>query len=157
MDSGTETDMGGERERTMRPLTRERAMRLLRTVPMGRIAFTHHAMPAIRPVNHIVDEAGRIVIRSHEGAAIVTAAETARGTVVSYEADRIDTEARAGWSVVATGLARIVDDPDQVDWYRKRLIPWVTGQLDFIIRIEPTIVTAFELMPGRDGTGRLSV
>ena len=68
-------DTGNEQERVMRPLTREQAMRLLRSVPMGRIAFTYHAMPAIRPVNHIVDEAGRIVIRSHEGASIVTAAD----------------------------------------------------------------------------------
>lgn len=156
MDSGNDADTnyagtGDEYERTMRPLTRGQAMRLLRTVPMGRIAFTHRAMPAIRPVNHIVDSAGRIIIRSHEGAAIVMAAEAERGTVVSYEADQIDTEARAGWSVVATGLARIVDDPDQAARYRERLTPWVTGQMDYIIAIEPTIVTAFELTRGRNG------
>src|SRR5262249_10283540 len=142
MDEGRRA--GAEQERVMRPLTREQAMLLLRSVPMGRIAFTHRAMPAIRPVNHIVDEAGRISIRSHEGAAIVTAADAARGTVVSYEADQIDTDARAGWSVVATGLARIVDDPALAAAYRRELRPWVTGTMDYIISIEPTIITAFE-------------
>jgi nitroimidazol reductase NimA-like FMN-containing flavoprotein (pyridoxamine 5'-phosphate oxidase superfamily) len=138
-------------ERTVRPLSREQAMRLLRSVPMGRIVFTHHAMPAIRPVNHIVDQEGRIIIRSHEGAAIVTVADTSRGTVVSYEADQIDTGARAGWSVVATGLAWVVDNPKEAAAYREMLRPWVTGELDYIIRIEPTIITAFELANGHDG------
>ena len=144
-------DTGNEHDRVMRPLTRGQAMRLLRSVSMGRIAFTYRAMPAIRPVNHMVDEAGRIVIRSHEGASIVTAADAKRGTVVSYEADQIDTEARAGWTVVVTGLARIVDEPGQAAAYRRQLHPWVTGQIDYIISIEPTIVTAFELIRGRNG------
>lgn len=151
MDQGSRIGTGDGRERAIRPLTRGQAMRLLRSVPMGRIAFTYHAMPAIRPVNHMVDDAGRIIIRSHEGAAIVTASDATRGTVVSYEADQIDTDARAGWSVVATGLARIVDDPGRADGYRRKLHPWVTGQMDYIISIEPTIVTAFELAAGRDG------
>jgi len=99
----------------------------------------------------MIDEAGRIIIRSHEGAAIVTAADTARGTVVSYEADQIDTDARAGWSVVAIGLARVIDDPAQAAAYRRELNPWVTGTMDYIISIEPTIITAFELVRGRNG------
>jgi hypothetical protein len=139
--------MDDQKQRVMRSLTREQALRLLRTVPIGRVAFTHHAMPAVRPVNHIIDLAGRIVIRSHEGAAIVTISDNARGTVVSYEADQIDPLARSGWSVVATGLARLVDDSGQADGYREELCPWVTGQQDYIICIEPTIVTGYELVP----------
>jgi nitroimidazol reductase NimA-like FMN-containing flavoprotein (pyridoxamine 5'-phosphate oxidase superfamily) len=151
MDEGRRPDAGTEQERVMRPLTREQAMLLLRSVPMGRVAFTHRAMPAIRPVNHMIDEAGRIIIRSHEGAAIVTATDAARGTVVSYEADQIDTDARAGWSVVAIGLARVIDDPGLAAAYRRQLNPWVTGTMDYIISIEPTIITAFELVRGRNG------
>jgi Pyridoxamine 5'-phosphate oxidase len=42
---------------------------LLRGTSLGRVVFTMHAMPAIRPVNHLVD--GRtIVFRSHLGSAI---------------------------------------------------------------------------------------
>lgn len=141
---------GDEGERVLRPLTRERALRLLGTVPMGRIAFTSRAMPAIRPVNHMVDDEGRIIIRSHEGGSIVTATDAERGTVVSYEADQIDSEARAGWTVIVTGLARIVDDVERADAYREELRPWVSG-MDYIISIEPTIVTAFELVRGHNG------
>jgi nitroimidazol reductase NimA-like FMN-containing flavoprotein (pyridoxamine 5'-phosphate oxidase superfamily) len=152
MDERPRANCGGEQERVLRPLTREQAMRLLRSVPIGRVAFTHHAMPAIRPVNHMVDDAGRIILRSHEGAAIVSTADALRGAVVTYEADLIDTGARAGWTVVVTGLARIVDDPCRAAAYREALHPWVTGQMDYIITIEPAIVTAFELVRGRNGT-----
>lgn len=151
MDRGSSTGTRDERERVIRPLTREQAMRLLRSVPMGRIAFTYRAMPAIRPVNHMVDDAGRIIIRSHEGAAIVRTSGVTHGTVVSYEADQIDTDVRAGWTVVATGLAQIVDDPVRAAAYRQKLHPWVTGQMDYIISIEPAIVTAFELARDRNG------
>jgi hypothetical protein len=137
--------MDDERPRVMRPLTRLQAMAKLRTVPMGRIAFTHRAMPAIRPVNHVIDPAGRIIIRSHEGAAIVTVTDSSHGTVVGYEADDIDTVARTGWSVVTTGFAHLVDDPRQASQYRAALHPWVTGEQDYIIRIEPSIMTGYEL------------
>lgn len=151
MEERPRANNGGDQERIMRPLTREQAIRLLRSVPMGRVAFTYRAMPAIRPVNHMVDDAGRIIIRSHEGSAIVSTADARRGAVVTYEADQIDTCARAGWTVVVTGLARIVDDPGRAAAYREALHPWVTGQMDYIISIEPAIITAFELVRGRSG------
>jgi hypothetical protein len=53
-------------------LTREESLRLLGSVSLARIVFTQHAMPAIRPVNHALD-GGDIIIRSHSGAAVVTA------------------------------------------------------------------------------------
>lgn len=138
-----------EGERVVRPLTREQGLHLLGTVPMGRVAFTSRAMPAIRPVNHMVDDDGRIIIRSHEGGTIVTATDAERGTVVSFEADHIDAENRAGWTVIVTGLAKIIDDPEQAAAYREALRPWVTG-MDYILGIDPTIVTAYELTCGRD-------
>ncbi|MFD9517036.1 pyridoxamine 5'-phosphate oxidase family protein [Streptomyces sp. NPDC059979] len=38
----------------MRELDRAEALRLLSTVSLGRIVFTQHALPAVRPVNHLV-------------------------------------------------------------------------------------------------------
>jgi len=57
-------------------------------VSLGRIVFTRRAMPAIRVVNHMLD-GGDIIIRSHSGAAAVSAADSARGVVVAYEADTV--------------------------------------------------------------------
>ena len=52
-------------------LTEGECWQLLRSTSLGRVVFTHHAMPAIRPVNHLV-EGQAIIIRSHLGAAIVS-------------------------------------------------------------------------------------
>ncbi|MFD8141548.1 pyridoxamine 5'-phosphate oxidase family protein [Streptomyces sp. NPDC059708] len=41
--------------RRMRELDRAEALRLLATVSLGRVVFTHRALPAVRPVNHLVD------------------------------------------------------------------------------------------------------
>src|SRR6266566_2578699 len=76
--------------------------------PWARVVFTHHAMPAIRPVNHLLDNQ-KIIVRSHLGAAITSRA--AAGSVVCYEADDLDPIRHTGWSVIATGLARLVQEP----------------------------------------------
>ena len=77
------------RARIMRPrqaleLTAAESWQLLTSVSLGRIVFTQHAMPAIRPVNHLVDDQA-IIIRSHLGAAIVAHAGADDGVVVCYE------------------------------------------------------------------------
>jgi pyridoxamine 5'-phosphate oxidase-like protein len=50
-------------ERRLEALPRAESLRLLRSVSVGRLVFTHLALPAIRPVNHVVD-GDRIMIRS---------------------------------------------------------------------------------------------
>jgi hypothetical protein len=81
------------------------AIRLLASVGYGRVVFTLNALPAIRPVNHLVDE-GRIIIRARLTSAISAAVRSSDGVVVAYEADSIDPHARAGWSVVVAGRAQ---------------------------------------------------
>lgn len=88
-------------------LSREEALKLLGTVPLGRVAFTDQALPAIRPVNHIVAE-GDIIVRTHGGSALL--GHALQSEVVAYEADEIDPATRTGWSVVATGTATRVAD-----------------------------------------------
>jgi nitroimidazol reductase NimA-like FMN-containing flavoprotein (pyridoxamine 5'-phosphate oxidase superfamily) len=148
MDRGDErTARMGDGPRQTKELTRYEAMRRLGSVQLGRIVFTHHAMPAIRPVNHIVDD-GQVIIRSHEGSAIVTRASAGQGTVVAYEADEIDPASHTGWSVVVTGLAHLVHDPQQAARYTETLQPWVRGEMSYVIRIDPHVITGFELIPG---------
>lgn len=131
--------------RHMKEMSTAEAMKWLGSVQIGRIFFTSRAMPAVRPVNHVID-AGEIIIRSHEGSAIVTAANASRGAVVAYEADQLDPVTRTGWSVVVTGLAHLVEDSQEVRRYRDMLQPWVTGKLDHVICITPGIVTGFALV-----------
>src|ERR1035441_3020332 len=76
--------------RQLEALTREESLRLLGSVSLGRVVFTQFALPAIRPVNHLV-EGDKIVIRTHIGATITSAVD-GTGTVVAYEADMIDAD-----------------------------------------------------------------
>ncbi len=86
------------------------ALRLLASVEFGRVVFTVNALPAIRPVNHLLDD-GRIIIRTRLTSAISSRARSADGVVVAYEADDINSQTRTGWSVVVTGRAHTVTDP----------------------------------------------
>ena len=124
-------------------LTAAESWRLLAGASLGRIVFTQHAMPAIRPVNHLVDDK-TVIIRSHLGAAI-TGRAAGDGTVVCYEADDIDPVRHTGWSVIVTGMARLVRDPAAVSRYQQLLRPWADGQMDYVIAIEPQLITGLRL------------
>jgi hypothetical protein len=131
--------------RELRPLSEIESLRLLGSVSLGRVVYIQAGLPEIRPVNHLVD-AGQIIIRSHLGAAVVTAADDVRGTPVSYEADELDPVQHLGWSVIVAGTARIVRAPDQIAHYQQHLQPWVTREMDYIVAIRPTLVTGRQLM-----------
>lgn len=121
-------------------LTRDESLALLPTVPVGRLVFTERALPAVVPVNFLVDRGG-IVLRTGATSSLATAV---RGSVVAFEVDQIDPVARQGWSVVVTGRASEVRDALDLDRLSELpLLPWVGGQLDHFI------VIAIELVDGR--------
>jgi hypothetical protein len=126
-------------------LTVAESWQLLGSVSLGRVVFTRHAMPAIRPVNHLVDDE-TIIVRSHLGAAIVGRAAADDGTVVCYEADDLDPVRHTGWSVIATGMARLVREPAAITRYEQLLEPWAAGQMDYVISIKPQIITGIRLV-----------
>jgi nitroimidazol reductase NimA-like FMN-containing flavoprotein (pyridoxamine 5'-phosphate oxidase superfamily) len=138
------------RAQVMRPreileLTRAESWRLLRSVSLGRIVFSWHAMPAIRPVNHLVEDE-TIIVRSHLGSAIVSHASADDSVVVCYEADELDPVRHTGWSVIATGTARLVRDPAAISRYKQLLEPWAAGQMDHVIAVKPQIITGIRLV-----------
>lgn len=80
---------------------------LLRTGTIGRIGLSLGALPAIVPVSYsIVDEA--IVFRTGEGLQLRAALDR---TVVAFEIDFSDPERQEGWSVLAVGVAELIDAP----------------------------------------------
>ena len=123
------------------------AMRLLASVAYGRVVFTLNALPAIRPVNHLVDD-GAIIIRTRLTTAISAAVRSARELIVAYEADSFDNESNAGWSVVVTGRAHAVTDADQISRYEQLLHPWV-NRANNVLAIEPDVVTGFRINPSQ--------
>jgi hypothetical protein len=131
-------------ERSLDVLPRAEALHLLASVPVGRLVFTHQALPAIRPVNHLV-EGDKVVIGLTAGSAIAMSSG-AGGTVVAYEADSLDLAARSGWTVIVVGLARLETDPDALLRYRAQLQPWLTGAMTDILTISSEIVTGYRLI-----------
>lgn len=136
-------------------LDRAQAMRLLASVTYGRVVFTRDALPAIRPVNHLVED-GRVIVRTRLSAKISTTVRstTDSGVVVAYEADDLDAEQRLGWSVVVTGRATPITDPDEIARYEQLLRPWVNNVMDTVIAIEPEIVTGMRIVADNQHTDR---
>lgn len=132
--------------RRLTELRRDDALALLAAARLGRVVFTRDALPAIRPVNHLVDD-GEIIIRTHGDSALAvqTGSSGIGGLVVAYEADQIDPDTHRGWSVVVTGYARQVTDPERVTRYQAMLRPWVDTAMDHVVAIRPDMVTGFQL------------
>lgn len=133
--------------RHMKPLDRGEALRLLTSVALGRLFFTQRALPAVRPVNHVLDGED-IIVRLSDAAALAAVATPVDGTgaVVAFEADVIDPERHLGWSVVVTGYARRVDDTAELERYEGVLRHWAPRAVTGTLRIRPELVTGFEFI-----------
>jgi hypothetical protein len=131
-------------------------MRLLGSVSLGRIVFTAQALPAIRPVTHLVD-GDHVIIRTDRSAAITSELRAHVGTVVAYEADAIDITQHLGWSVIVVGVAHRVIDPNEAACYRQALRPWVSGAKDQVIAIHADMVTGFRMVADGAATSGGSV
>jgi uncharacterized protein len=115
---------------------------LATTMQVGRIAFSEQALPAIQPVNFVLDD-GCVIIRTAEGTKLAAAI---RNAIVAFEVDDFDAEARAGWSVTLVGRAESVRDPTECA--RLAGLPlrtWAAGARDRFIRIHPELVNGRRL------------
>jgi uncharacterized protein len=79
--------------------------RLLGTQPLGRIALSVQALPAVVPV--LFQLAGDQVVFTVETDALFAALTD---NVVAFEVDHIDVETHEGWAVVAVGRSGPVGD-----------------------------------------------
>ncbi|MFI6347369.1 pyridoxamine 5'-phosphate oxidase family protein [Streptomyces sp. NPDC050560] len=137
---------------TFRVLDRHECLRLLAGVSVGRVVYTRQALPAVLPVNFWLDaDASSVVLRSSAESDLVRAVD---GFVVAFEADEFSAAERSGWSVVVTGRAAVVGDPEE----RERLAgggpgSWMPLRDAVVVRIETTMVTGRQLRGGPEGPG----
>ena len=118
-------------------LDRDESMRLLASVPVGRLIFTVNALPAVRLMNFAVAD-GLIVLRT---AADTTVDGKVDDAIVAFEADEMDAATSSGWSVVVTGRAARVTDPELIARYREvPLVPWAPGERDQFVTITTEMV-----------------
>lgn len=119
-------------------LSREEAMVLLSSVPIGRIVFTDRALPAILPVNFVVDDS-TIIFRTGAGSKLSAAT---REAIVAFEADSFHEATETGWSVTVVGPAHRVEDPDEIERLKRLpLRPWVPVAPEHYVRIDIAHVT----------------
>ncbi len=126
-------------------LDRAESLRLIARAPYGRVIFTRDALPAIRPVCHLVED-DQIIVRTRITSRLTGTARTDASVVVAYEADDIDPMTHTGWAVVVTGRARSITDPARIARYERLLRPWMDRTLDAVIAIEPTMVNGVRLL-----------
>jgi transcriptional regulator with XRE-family HTH domain len=110
----------------------------LGTHGVGRIALPAEPGPAVFPVNYTVDAKTVLYRTAPEGAA---APETGAG--VSFEADRIDDDTSRGWSVLISGVAEQIRDPEVAEGLAReqQLEPWAGGHRPLWVRVRPGKVT----------------
>ncbi|WP_405059965.1 pyridoxamine 5'-phosphate oxidase family protein [Kribbella sp. NBC_01505] len=81
-------------------------LKLMQTVPIGRLVFTEGGLPTVRPVNFTVD--GETVVFCTADGDKYRAAE--RGDIVAFETDEIDAVSQTGWTVTVVGrLSRLTN------------------------------------------------
>jgi uncharacterized protein len=118
-------------------LSRYECLKLMASVPVGRVVYTRRALPAVELVNFALDY-GDIIIRTDGGGKL---AAGARGAVVAFEADCLDAAHQAGWSVTAIGPAREVTDPAEIGRLQEiGLSSWAPGLRQHFIRISPVML-----------------
>ena len=122
----------------LKQLSRGECLRLMASVPVGRVIYTQRAMPAVDLVNFAFHH-GDIVIRTDRGGKLAAAA---RGAVVAFQADCLDPAHHAGWSVTAIGPSRGVTDPGEIGRLQEiGLSSWAPRAREHFIRISPIILT----------------
>ncbi len=129
-------------ESALEQLPSDECLRLMATVPIGRIVYSRRALPAVDLVNFAIDR-GDIVIRTDGGGKLAAAAH---GTVVAFEADALDVDHQAGWSVTAIGQSREVTDPGDIGRLQAMgLSSWAPGIREHFIRITPQLLNGRRL------------
>ena len=124
----------------MEKLAPAECLRLLASVPVGRVGVTIDALPAVLPVNFVVSD-GAVVFRTVRGTKLDAATA---GAVVAFEADGYGPATATGaWSVLVRGVARELIRPDELSTARTLpLESWAwEGGADRFVRIEPTVLT----------------
>ena len=119
-------------------LSQGECLRLMASVPVGRIIYTRQAMPAVELVNFALDH-GDIIIRTDHGG---TLAAATRGTVVAFQADSLDPSGQASWSVTVIGQSHEVTDADEISRLEQIGIgSWAPDEQEHFIRISPGILS----------------
>lgn len=126
-------------------LGRDDCLALLRHRTLGRVGLTFGALPTVLPVNYFFDGES-ILVRTGAGSKLDAAM---RNMVVAFEVDDFDPMYHSGWSVVVTGVAVEVADPDVVEATADApLARWAPLGEEHLLAISTDMVTGRRLTEG---------
>ena len=124
---------------TDRPVTilpESECWQLLSRVSLGRLVTSADGIPAISPVNFVVQRR-TVLFRTAEGTKLISSAINKR---VLFEAD--DHDEAQGWSVIVEGMARSLHTAEEIeDAEGAQLLPWTATVKEHYVRVIPTQVT----------------
>jgi uncharacterized protein len=125
-------------------LANAESMRLLGGARIGRVVYSEAALPAVTPVNFVLD-GHSVVFRTASGSALARAVDDA---VVAFEVDDVRHAPGPWWSVVVLGVAHICTDVSElVRAEQAGVRPWAAGDRSCYVRIVPSRVTGRRLVP----------
>ncbi|WP_063774712.1 pyridoxamine 5'-phosphate oxidase family protein [Kitasatospora azatica] len=126
-------------------LSEAECLRLLSTVPIGRVVYTAHALLRVVPVAFQVEADGRLLLALLPDDAVARALD---GTVAAFQADRLDERNRTGWSVVLHGPAEVVREPRaRAALLRSGPRLWLPEPQPMFVRLTAELVTGRRLRP----------
>ena len=97
----------------MLDLSHEECLGLLASHRFGRLAVsTGDGAPVVRPVNYAFDASSEsVVFRTAVGSGFHALLHSTEAT---FEIDNVEDRARSGWSVILSGVAHEVTDPEEI-------------------------------------------
>ena len=118
----------------MEILSDEDCWALLAAHDVGRLGVSVAGEVDIFPLNYVVTD-GAIVFRTAEGSKLAEIAANAR---VSFEIDGYEPASGQAWSVVAKGLAQVIQKFAEIyDAEELPLFPWNASPKQWFVRITP--------------------
>ena len=124
------------------PLSEHECFDRLGLTPFGRVALSSGALPVIFPI-HFALLGRNPVFRTDPGTKLMAASN---GQVLCLEIDEIDPVLHTGWSVLVTGRADVLSDPDDLE--AAELAPRCgpgPARGDAYVRIQAALVSGREI------------
>lgn len=143
----------GQRRAAPRPVLEElkaaECLAYLRPGGVGRFLYAADRGPVAVPVNYrMLGDA--VIFRTGQTGGI---AEAIGQQSVSFDVDHLDSVLAEGWSVLVSGSARIVTDPEELDEVNTLGIqPWAGGKRDAYVRLTPREITGRRIRTSRPTT-----
>ena len=127
----------GSRHPALEVLTREQCEAHISAGGVGRVVFSTERGPVALPVNFEFT-AGEVILSTDVAKADLLDAQP----VVGFEIDRVDEALSEGWSVLISGPAHRVNEPDEVLRLASLdLEAWAGGERHELVKITPLAVT----------------